>query len=500
MAFYEESREDHQFGLGVKEERDFMELDDDIKDITKEELEDYDTGGTGISSSGDQSNTGHKVCSVCRSSAKSSHFGALCCDPCRAFFRRSVQNNLWETFICFKDGRCDITKNRRSCQRCRFKKCLSSGMDKSLVMTEEERKALMNRKIERRKQIALEHQRFGGAPQQTSFDTHEELNDASSHNPDHEDYGRSTDVQQSRTNPVDEYAVSKIIDLQKLLRKCLTFPEFPNHHYERDPDIIENLFIVFCKNIGRFFGSVPEFRELDPAYQGLLLKPAVAKAMFIFGTHQYDPTSNCWPRVPLSPSCKFPSISMSDMESFIDDDITMRKWKAFIEKFLLFFSDEVVTLLTLVVSLFDYKDSNFMFVSEIALRQAKYLQLFKFYLQRKHCQTSNTMAYLSYLKTSLTYVEELKECFQSSTTEENEGADQDDSTCPFSESLSNSEGNGIAATRDPLILDDAEGFSFLPAVSTDTKEMIFYNSESPQVMPLPVKDEKDYISIGYPPL
>ncbi|XP_066986888.1 thyroid hormone receptor alpha-like isoform X2 [Macrobrachium rosenbergii] len=496
MAFYGEPRDDFPSGFGVKEE-DFIEFDVDIKDITKEE---YDTEITSISSDGDSSNTGHKVCSVCLRSAKSSHFGALCCDPCRAFFRRSVQNNLWETFICFKDGCCDITQNRRSCQRCRFKKCLGAGMDKSLVMTEEERKALMNRKIERRKQIALEHQRYGAASQQTCFDTQQELNDASGHTRDHEDYTHSSDVQQSGTNPVDEYAVSKIADLQKILRKCLSFPEFPSHHYKGDPDIIENLFIVFCKNIGRFFGSVPEFRELDPTYQGLLLKPAVAKAMFIFGTHQYDPTTNCWPRVLLSPLCKFPSISMSDMESFIDDVITMQKWKAFIEKFILFFSDEVVTLLTLVISLFDYKDSNLMFVPEITLRQAKYLQLFKFYLQGKHCQTSNTMTYLSYLKTSLTYVEELRECFQSSTTEGNEGAGQDDRTCQFPESLSSAGGNSIPVKSDPLIQDDAEGFTFLPAVSTDTKEMIFFNSESPQMMPLPVKDEKEYSSISYPSL
>ncbi|XP_064100936.1 estrogen receptor-like [Macrobrachium nipponense] len=57
--------------------------------------------------------SGRKICGVCKRSAKRSHFGALCCDSCRAFFRRSVQNSVWETFICFKGNRCDISENRK---------------------------------------------------------------------------------------------------------------------------------------------------------------------------------------------------------------------------------------------------------------------------------------------------------------------------------------------------------------------------------------------------
>ncbi|XP_064108314.1 thyroid hormone receptor alpha-like [Macrobrachium nipponense] len=473
MASHVESREGHPSGYGIKEEDDYIELDVDIKDVAKTELEVHNPEETARSLNGESIRTDHKVCSVCGRSAKNHHFGVLCCDPCGVFFRRGVQSNLWETYICFKDNHCDITKNRKSCQCCRFKKCLSAGMDMSLVMTEADRRARRSRKMKKQRQITLDRQRLGGAAQQSYLDILQEFNNASDLTCDLGDCRCSRHEQQRRTNPVNEDTISKykIADLQKILRKCLTFPEVLTPLRVGDPDITENLFIVFCKNIGRFFCSIPEFQELDPTYQGYLLKPAIAKAMFILGTHQYNPINKCWPRVPLSPSCMFPTISMSDMERFIDDDVTMRKWKKFIEKFSSFFSDEVVTLLVLVTSLFDYKNSNLMAVPEIALRQAKYLQLYKVYLQSHHYQASNIMANLSYLKNSLIYVDELMESFQNSSTEANKGAARDDGTCQFSHSLSNK----IPLQSEPTIISDTEGFSFLPAVTTDA-EMILFNS------------------------
>ncbi|XP_064100677.1 nuclear hormone receptor family member nhr-91-like [Macrobrachium nipponense] len=122
MAFCDEFKDDHPssvFGIKEEDDGDFMEFSEGKTDITKEELEEYNPEEGATSSNGrPSSNADRKVCSVCGRSAKSSHFGALCCDSCRAFFRRNVQNSLWETFICFKDGHCDIVQDRRSCQRC----------------------------------------------------------------------------------------------------------------------------------------------------------------------------------------------------------------------------------------------------------------------------------------------------------------------------------------------------------------------------------------------
>ena len=98
-----------------------------------------------------------KYCGVCGDVAKSYHFGGLSCDSCKAFFRRSVQNDNYLHFQCCHRGQCTISlSNRKSCQFCRMKRCFGIGMEKSWVMTEEERKALMKARAEKKlsKQLA----------------------------------------------------------------------------------------------------------------------------------------------------------------------------------------------------------------------------------------------------------------------------------------------------------------------------------------------------------
>jgi hypothetical protein len=65
-------------------------------------------------------------CKVClEPAAKHIHYGAVTCFSCRAFFRRSIQNHSSDNYKCRKEGHCDITlKARKSCQRCRFERCV----------------------------------------------------------------------------------------------------------------------------------------------------------------------------------------------------------------------------------------------------------------------------------------------------------------------------------------------------------------------------------------
>ena len=92
-----------------------------------------------------------KYCGVCGDVAKSFHFGGLSCDSCKAFFRRSVQNDNYLNFQCAHQGCCIISlANRKSCQYCRMKGCFNIGMEKSWVMTEDERKALMKARAEKK--------------------------------------------------------------------------------------------------------------------------------------------------------------------------------------------------------------------------------------------------------------------------------------------------------------------------------------------------------------
>lgn len=66
-------------------------------------------------------------CTVCGDSSSGLHFGAITCEGCKGFFRRSAREG--QNFICQQDGNCEINlKTRNGCRYCRFKRCLENKM------------------------------------------------------------------------------------------------------------------------------------------------------------------------------------------------------------------------------------------------------------------------------------------------------------------------------------------------------------------------------------
>lgn len=73
------------------------------------------------------SSTTKRLCLVCGDVASGFHYGVASCEACKAFFKRTIQGNI--EYSCSVSRDCEITKRRRkSCQACRFTKCLSVGM------------------------------------------------------------------------------------------------------------------------------------------------------------------------------------------------------------------------------------------------------------------------------------------------------------------------------------------------------------------------------------
>ena len=70
--------------------------------------------------SGDRDNT--PCCACADKAGPHVYYGARACIPCRAFFRRSVEEKLHHSYVCFKTNRnCDISKQgRKACKYCRF--------------------------------------------------------------------------------------------------------------------------------------------------------------------------------------------------------------------------------------------------------------------------------------------------------------------------------------------------------------------------------------------
>ncbi|CAL8068407.1 unnamed protein product [Calicophoron daubneyi] len=85
--------------------------------------------------------SGPEPCVVCGDNATGFHYRAMTCEGCKGFFRRSIQKKL--VYICKFQGRCSVSdkQNRNSCQKCRFDRCISSGMATDLVLDEDKRMA-----------------------------------------------------------------------------------------------------------------------------------------------------------------------------------------------------------------------------------------------------------------------------------------------------------------------------------------------------------------------
>uniref|UniRef100_A0A8C1VBC7 Nuclear receptor subfamily 1 group I member 2 n=1 Tax=Cyprinus carpio TaxID=7962 RepID=A0A8C1VBC7_CYPCA len=77
-----------------------------------------------------------KICQVCGDKSTGYHFNAMTCEGCKGFFRRAMKRPA--QLCCPFQNTCVITKtNRRQCQSCRLQKCLSIGMKRELIMSDE---------------------------------------------------------------------------------------------------------------------------------------------------------------------------------------------------------------------------------------------------------------------------------------------------------------------------------------------------------------------------
>lgn len=64
------------------------------------------------------------------------HYGAVSCEGCKGFFKRSVRKNL--TYSCRSKQDCVVNKHHRNrCQFCRLRKCLKMGMKTECELTAE---------------------------------------------------------------------------------------------------------------------------------------------------------------------------------------------------------------------------------------------------------------------------------------------------------------------------------------------------------------------------
>uniref|UniRef100_A0AAQ4R420 Nuclear receptor subfamily 2 group C member 1 n=1 Tax=Gasterosteus aculeatus aculeatus TaxID=481459 RepID=A0AAQ4R420_GASAC len=80
-----------------------------------------------------------EYCVVCGDKASGRHYGAVSCEGCKGFFKRSIRKNL--VYTCRSSGECAINKlHRNRCQYCRLQRCISLGMKQDCETVQCERK------------------------------------------------------------------------------------------------------------------------------------------------------------------------------------------------------------------------------------------------------------------------------------------------------------------------------------------------------------------------
>lgn len=76
-----------------------------------------------------------EYCVVCGDKASGRHYGAVSCEGCKGFFKRSIRKNL--VYTCRGSGECVINKHHRNrCQYCRLQRCIGLGMRQDSVQCE----------------------------------------------------------------------------------------------------------------------------------------------------------------------------------------------------------------------------------------------------------------------------------------------------------------------------------------------------------------------------
>lgn len=84
-----------------------------------------------------------ELCVVCGDRASGRHYGAISCEGCKGFFKRSIRKQLG--YQCRGSKNCEVTKHHRNrCQYCRLQKCLACGMRSDSV--QHERKPVIDKK------------------------------------------------------------------------------------------------------------------------------------------------------------------------------------------------------------------------------------------------------------------------------------------------------------------------------------------------------------------
>ncbi|CAG2169241.1 unnamed protein product, partial [Oppiella nova] len=334
-----------------------------------------------------------KVCRVCGDRAKSYHFGGISCDSCKAFFRRSVQNDAFRNFHCPYDRHCDITINsRKSCQFCRFNKCLSIGMEKSWVMTEEERMQMLKNRIEKRK---LDESDGMCAPPEAK----QHINNYSPNTSNDRKYDTITKYEPNITE-INTYLtkdeVKLIENIMNQIRKCsqeisftISGADTSASTDQRAPIDILQIFFTAIQQFALFVHSFVSLAAIPTQDKQVLLKGGVLELCFLRGAFSYDMRGKHWRYDEQRPAGV---IYSDDLQVMLSKDL-LEKHMQFIKTIKRLRMDEPTYILLSLVILLTPDREGLTSAQLVQREQEKYLLLLKAYMSWRYGPRVSALLY-----------------------------------------------------------------------------------------------------------
>ncbi|XP_063609877.1 retinoic acid receptor beta-like [Penaeus indicus] len=301
---------------------------------------------------------GNKACGVCGDVAKSMHFGGLSCDSCKAFFRRSVQNNAYKGFTCPYEKKCVIAvSSRKACQYCRFHKCLNIGMEKGWVMSEDERRKMMQQRQEKKLKA------------------------------DQKKHHETKDIDKYSLSEEDNTEIQIIVSLY---RKAYQDVPYDTSCQNDGAAGVMSPWMTFCKRIGYFFSLFREFTELPSGDQATLMKTAITSACIIMGSVVYDSSTGKWPGKPITRSGFVPNVSSQNVKQLVPSDL-MSRVEQFFRKFQQICPDETMAMILILVTLYSSELIGLEAKETIQALQDRYTRILHHYVAWKYKEKSHMM-------------------------------------------------------------------------------------------------------------
>lgn len=346
------------------------------------------------------SSSGAKSCGVCGDLAKSFHFGGLSCDSCKAFFRRSVQKDNYQKFSCCHKVPCIITiVTRKNCQYCRIQRCFAIGMEKSWVMSDMERSALMKSRNEKKQKVV-------GVPAPINVVTSPPKTTATSI--DDQPYEPVVE------RMIDHMSIAEIKEIEEIVAKYLyAYEKVPYRnelkYYNDDrPGVqVMEMFGTLIHRYAFYSRMIEDFIRLPFTDQSLLLKGGVLEMCLLRGALAFDPANNHWPNVNMSIYKNAPVLKLGNMSHMTSFKL-FQMHMDFIKSVQKLGADEATIMLLILIVLFTPERADLQQTEAIAFAQNRYSALLQRYTNWRYGHVQARIIF-SKLLTKLSDLRELSD-------------------------------------------------------------------------------------------